>query len=83
MSAIADPIEKITSQAASLEPIQRLEAVERIISTLDLNNPALADVYERIANVEASVVADSIDSGEMETIPFDSMMDSLRQRYGN
>jgi hypothetical protein len=76
-----ESINSIAELAATLQPAERLEAIERILGSMELSHPSLADLYERVADLEAADVAWAVDQGEQEVHDLGEVLTSLRRHY--
>ncbi|MEM7012578.1 MAG: hypothetical protein AAF585_13970 [Verrucomicrobiota bacterium] len=73
-----ESITSIAEIASTLKPAELLQAIER---SMELSNPGLAELYERVADLEAADVARSIDEGEEELHDIEKVLTSLRSQY--
>ena len=72
--------EIVAEQVRDLPTLDKLDLLERIMRQLDLKQPGVAALYEKIADIEAVEVSHAVTEERESTRPLSDVISEARQR---
>jgi hypothetical protein len=73
-------VEQVADQARHLPPLDKLDLLERILRQLDIHQPGIAELYEKIADIEAVELSNAVTEGRESVRPLADVISDARRR---